>query len=74
MKIVGRLRLAEGEQTSEVTLDYVPATSHRRGGLFFTEDPRRYPLSIREEGYSQAVTIRWFRTLTQAPAGRRPDS
>lgn len=53
VKIVGRLQLGDGEQTSEVTLDYVPATSRRQGGLFFTEDPRRHPLRIRAEGYSR---------------------
>lgn len=53
VKIIGRLRGPAGEQSSEVTLDYVPAASRREGGLVFTEDPRRYPLTIRAEGYNR---------------------
>ena len=47
-------RLIEGQETVEestVTIDYVPARSDRRGGLFFTKDPRQYALEIRATGY-----------------------
>ncbi len=40
-------------ETSETVLDFVPAESERRGGLFFTEDPRGYRLELRAKGYEQ---------------------
>jgi len=40
-------------ETSEVVLDYVPATSERRGGLFFSHDPRAQPLRLRAQGYQE---------------------
>ncbi|WP_306752324.1 TIGR02588 family protein [Paracoccus actinidiae] len=48
--------LIEGERviaTSQVTLDYVPGNSERRGGLFFRENPQGYDLEIRALGYAQ---------------------
>jgi uncharacterized protein (TIGR02588 family) len=48
--------LVEGERviaTSQVTLDYVPGNSERRGGLFFRENPRAYDLEIRALGYAK---------------------
>lgn len=44
---------AGGTETSEVTIDYVPAGGARGGGLFFTEDPRRRHLKIRPKGYDR---------------------
>lgn len=51
--VTGRLQTPEGTETSEVTVDYVPAESSRRAGLFFTRDPRRHPLHVRAEGYQK---------------------
>ena len=48
--------LIEGERviaTSQVTLDYVPGNSERRGGLFFRENPQAYDLEIRALGYAK---------------------
>ena len=48
----GTLSAAAGEpQESQVTFDYVPARSERRGGLFFTENPEGRQLDLRVEGY-----------------------
>lgn len=38
-------------ETSETTLDYLPSRSERKGGLFFTRDPRDFQLNIRALGY-----------------------
>jgi uncharacterized protein (TIGR02588 family) len=38
-------------ETSAVTLDYVPAHSERRAGLYFTTDPRQGALTLRATGY-----------------------
>src|SRR5690606_35910898 len=39
-------------ETARVTLDYIPGHSVRRGGLFFTHDPRALNLSVRPLGYA----------------------
>jgi uncharacterized protein (TIGR02588 family) len=39
-------------ETAEATFDYLPPTSYRQGGLFFTEDPRRGELRLRARGYA----------------------
>ena len=39
--------------TSSATIDYVPGESDRRAGLFFTDDPRAYPLEVRALGYAK---------------------
>lgn len=44
---------AESVETSNTTLQYVPAHSEREGGLFFTSDPRQYELQVRAKGYEQ---------------------
>jgi uncharacterized protein (TIGR02588 family) len=31
----------------------VPAHSYRKGGLFFSQDPRKYPLQLRAKGYTE---------------------
>lgn len=49
--VSGRLETPDGPETSEVTIDYVPANSFRRAGLFFRADPRKYALELRAEGY-----------------------
>ncbi|MDP1618658.1 hypothetical protein [Phenylobacterium sp.] len=40
-------------EESEVTLDYLPQDSERRGGLFFREDPAAHDLDLRAQGYSK---------------------
>lgn len=40
-------------ETTETTLDYLPSHSVRKGGLFFTRDPRQFELSIRALGYEE---------------------
>lgn len=46
---------ADGEEieASETELDYLPARSSKRGGLWFREDPRRYRLELRARGYEE---------------------
>lgn len=54
LSIAGELRSDTGSvERSEVTIDYLPARSTIRGGLFFREDPRRYVLEIRPLGYGE---------------------
>lgn len=53
VQIEGRLRLPERVETSGVTLDYVPAGSSRRAGLYFHADPGNHPLELRAEGYQE---------------------
>jgi uncharacterized protein (TIGR02588 family) len=38
-------------ETSEVTLDYLPARSERSGALMFRNDPRTYRLQLDVKGY-----------------------
>jgi uncharacterized protein (TIGR02588 family) len=38
-------------ETGEVVIDYLPANSERRGGLFFTRDPRGLELVLKPAGY-----------------------
>jgi uncharacterized protein (TIGR02588 family) len=40
-------------ETSSLTFDYLPGHSRRKGGLFFTQDPRRYRLDLRALGYQE---------------------
>lgn len=40
-------------ETSETTISYVPGSSQRRGGVFFTQDPRQYTLELRAKGYEK---------------------
>ena len=51
VEIVGRLRLGELTEESRVTIDYLPAASYGRGGLWFRQDPRQGELVLRAEGY-----------------------
>ena len=52
VEVEGRLSGGGADETSHVVFDYVPAHSVRRGGLFFTQDPRLGRLSVRARGYS----------------------
>ena len=40
-------------ETSEVTIDYLPAGSHRKAGLFFTKDPRELGIELRAKSYQE---------------------
>ena len=40
-------------ETSETTIDYVPAEGEQRGGLYFRQDPRRLRLKLRAHGYRE---------------------
>lgn len=49
-------QLLDGEttvETSSVEIDYVPAGSERRAGLFFTHEPDAYTLVIRPLGFQE---------------------
>lgn len=48
--------LTEGDrvvETAQARLDYVPGYSTRKGGLFFSNDPRGYRLQVRPLGYEE---------------------
>lgn len=52
--VEGELRSDTGHvETSQATIDYVPAGATRRGGLFFSEDPRLHTLQLRPKGYDR---------------------
>lgn len=40
-------------ETRSTTVDYLPAESSRKGGLYFTEDPGDYELELRATGYDR---------------------
>ena len=39
-------------EMGETIIDYVLSHSSRQGGLFFSQDPRKYPLQLRAKGYA----------------------
>lgn len=43
----------ESLEKGDVTVDYVPSHSEKKGGMFFTEDPRTGEFKIRAKGYNQ---------------------
>lgn len=43
----------EKAESSQTTIDYLPSHSERKGGLFFTQDPRQLELQIRAFGYQE---------------------
>lgn len=52
--ILGRLAGPQGTvEESELRLDFLPADSERRGGLFFTRDPAGFDLAVRPVGYAE---------------------
>jgi uncharacterized protein (TIGR02588 family) len=54
LRVSGELRDASGAvETSDVTLDYVPAQATRAAGIYFSHDPRRYRLDLRPVGYAR---------------------
>ena len=42
---------AEEVEISETTIDYVPAGSQRKAGLFFTRNPQEFDLQLRAKSY-----------------------
>jgi uncharacterized protein (TIGR02588 family) len=40
-------------ETSQTTIDYVPAGGEQRAGLYFAHDPRRLRLRLRAHGYQE---------------------
>jgi uncharacterized protein (TIGR02588 family) len=52
--IKGEIR-SNGEvlESTQATLDYVPAKSRREGGLFFNTDPEGLELVLQASGYTQ---------------------
>ena len=42
---------AEEVEISETTIDYVPAGSQRKAGLFFTRNPQEFDLQFRAKSY-----------------------
>jgi len=54
LTVKGELRSdSETIETSTATLNYVPSRSERRGGLFFTNDPRKFEIKLRAKGYER---------------------
>lgn len=54
VRIVGQL--LDGEtvvEEQEMALDYAPPHSSRRGGLFFSNDPAAYELTLQASGYME---------------------
>jgi uncharacterized protein (TIGR02588 family) len=50
--VEGSLEAGSGQvETSQTTLDYVPAEGEQRGGLYFRQDPRRFRLRLRAHGF-----------------------
>lgn len=43
----------ESVETGEVTVDYVPAHSEKKGGLIFTKNPGEFEFEIRAKGYNE---------------------
>jgi uncharacterized protein (TIGR02588 family) len=40
-------------ERAEAVIDFLPGQSLRRGGFYLREDPRKYQLEIRVEGYQE---------------------
>ncbi len=43
----------ESAESSQTSIDFLPSHSERKGGLFFTRDPRQFDLQIRVFGYEE---------------------
>lgn len=43
----------ESLEKGDVTVDYVPSHSEKKGGMFFTEDPRSNEFIIRAKGFNE---------------------
>lgn len=53
VQVEGTLGEGADAPKSNVVFPYVPGRSERRGGLFFTEDPRGKGLEVRALGYTR---------------------
>jgi uncharacterized protein (TIGR02588 family) len=52
VKVEGQLQGASGvAETSEMTFQFLPPNSERKGGLFFTKNPRDFELKLMPKGY-----------------------
>ena len=51
LEIEGEMPGPGGSERRSVVLEYVPAKSSRRGGLYFSGDPRTRPLTLRAVGF-----------------------
>ena len=52
VKIEGELKSGDTvQETAETTFTYVPSRSERRGGLFFSKDPRQGQLTLQPKGF-----------------------
>ena len=52
IKVEGRLESSSGvAETSEMTFQYLPPNSERKGGMFFAKDPRQFTLKLAPKGY-----------------------
>lgn len=40
-------------ETSEITIEYLPSYSERKGGIFFKNNPGDFELKVRPKGYEQ---------------------
>lgn len=43
----------ESLEKGDVTIDYVPSHSEKKGGMFFAEDPRQGDFKIRAKGFNE---------------------
>lgn len=43
----------ESVETSEITIEYLPSYSERKGGIFFTNNPGDFELKVGPKGYEQ---------------------
>jgi uncharacterized protein (TIGR02588 family) len=54
VKVQGELKSdAAIVETSEMTFQYLPPRSERKGGLFFAHDPRRLTVAVSARGYEE---------------------
>jgi uncharacterized protein (TIGR02588 family) len=52
--VEGELRKGEEQiELSHTEIDYAPAHAEKRGGLFFSQDPRQGDLRVRALGYEE---------------------
>ena len=54
LRVSARLMSGEREvERADTVIDYLPGRSSQEGGFYLREDPRRYRLEIRPEGYQK---------------------
>ena len=47
------MRAKESLEKSDVTIDYVPSHSEKKGGMFFKNNPRDFDFEIHAKGYNE---------------------